>query len=124
MLKSARQSALLLLLLGGQLAMGQSPQYASHAPIRALPKPSDRPLLAGPSHFVSPTGDDTNTGDEQHPWRTVNAAMPKLSPGDTLYLRAGEYFENVYCAVAGTVNKPITIRAYPNELATINGGLP
>jgi hypothetical protein len=72
---------------------------------------------------VSPHGDDAAPGTEERPLRTINAALPRLKPGDTLYLRGGTYFENVYCAVAGTAQAPITIRSYPGEVATIDGGL-
>jgi len=35
--------------------------------------------------------------------------------GDTLYLRAGSYFENIYCALTGTEKSQITIRSYPGD---------
>jgi len=57
-------------------------------------------------------GKDEDPGSKERPWRTINHALKQLQAGDTLYLRAGTYFENVYCAVAGTPAKPITIRAY------------
>jgi hypothetical protein len=47
----------------------------------------------------------------------------QLRPGDTLYLRSGVYYENVYCAVAGTKEALITLRSYPGELAVLDGGL-
>ncbi len=99
-------------------------QFLSHAPQRPLAKLSDRAKAAGPAKFVSPQGDDAGDGSEAKPWRSINHALPLLSAGDTLYLRGGSYFENVYCAIAGTEDKPITIRSYPGELATIDGGLP
>jgi len=50
--------------------------------------------------------------------------MLQVVAGDTLYLRGGSYFENIYCAIKGAADKPITIRSYPGELAVIDGGLP
>lgn len=79
----------------------------------------------GPNYFVdAEQGHDENAGSQDAPWKTINHALRKLNAGDTLYLRAGTYFENVYCAVAGTKNKPITIRAYPDERVVIDGGIP
>jgi hypothetical protein len=99
-------------------------KYRSHPPLRSTPPPSQRPLGPGPKLFVDPgRGDDKNDGSEKMPWRSVNAALKKLKPGDTLCLRGGTYFENIYCAVAGTKDAPITIRSYPGEQAVIDGGL-
>lgn len=105
--------------------MQASEQFASHPPLRPLPQPNaGRPMGDGPARFVSPQGDDANDGSREKPWRTINHALRQLNPGDTLNLRGGTYFENVYCAVAGTKDKPITIRSYPGELATIDGSIP
>lgn len=100
-------------------------EFVSHPPLRTLAEPSKRAKAEGPAKFVdSAKGDDASDGSEGKPWRTINHALPLLVPGDTLYLRGGSYFENVYCAIAGTPEKPITLRSYPGELATIDGGLP
>jgi hypothetical protein len=100
-------------------------EYASHPPIRPPAQPSARPKADGPARFVDPAqGDDAADGSEGRPWRTINHALPELNAGDTLYLRGGPYYENVYCAVAGENEKPITVRSYPGELAVIDGGFP
>jgi len=97
----------------------------SHPPTRPAVPASDSPRGNGPVLFVDTSrGDDANDGSESKPWKTINHALPHLAPGDTLCLREGVYFENVYCAVAGTREKPITIRAYPGERAIIDGGIP
>lgn len=104
--------------------MALAAEFRSHPPIRPLPEPSQRPLAGGPAFFVDPArGDDTSDGSKAKPWKTIAHALPKLSAGDTLVLRGGTYFENVYCAVAGTKEKPITIRSHPGELAIVDGGL-
>jgi len=96
----------------------------SHAPLRKLPPIVNRPMSDGPAYFVDPeAGSDGNPGSAERPWSTINHALKQLQAGDTLYLRAGSYFENVYCAVAGTPEKPITIRAYPGERVVIEGGM-
>src|SRR6185503_19315564 len=96
----------------------------SHPPVRPLPAPSQRPMDKGPSRFVEATrGKDSNEGSEKAPWKTINHAMAQLKAGDTLYLRGGIYHENVYCAVEGKPDAPITIRSYTGERAIIDGGV-
>jgi len=80
---------------------------------------------SGPAFFVDgKQGDDANSGSFEQPWRTINHAVTKLQPGDTLYLREGVFHERVMCRQSGKSGKPITIRSYPKELAIIDGGLP
>lgn len=57
------------------------------------------------------------------PWRTINHGLKFLEPGDTLYLRGGTYYENVYISLAGTAEAPVTVRSYPGELVVIDGGI-
>ena len=68
-------------------------------------------------------GKDEAAGSEQAPWRTINHALKQLTAGDTLYLRGGIFREQVYCAVAGKPDAPLTIRAYPGERVILDGGL-
>lgn len=103
--------------------MAAAREFQSHRPIRPLPQPSERPLAQGPGYFVAPDGDDTAAGTQDKPWKSINASLPKLQSGDTLYLRAGSYYEQVYCAIVGTPDKPITLRSYPGEVAVIDGGM-
>lgn len=100
-------------------------QILSHPPLRPAPTPSKRPLQESEGvYFVDPVnGNDSASGEQNSPWKTINHALAALQPGDVLYLRGGKYFENIYCAVAGTPEQPIVIRSYPGELAVINGGL-
>ena len=106
------------------LARCSAAEFASHPPLRPLPALAERPLSAGPAFFVDPLrGDDKARGDEQAPWKSINHALSRLSAGETLYLRGGVYREQVYCAVAGRPEAPITIRSYPGERAIIDGGI-
>jgi hypothetical protein len=91
--------------------------------MRPLPAAANRPLGQGPSFFVDPAGgDDGNKGTRQKPWKTISHALEQLRPGDTLYLRGGRYYEAVEVSLSGTAQKPITIRAWPGELAILDGG--
>lgn len=106
----------------GMRLPGAEEEIRSHQPLRPLPKPTDRPMSNGPAFFVdSKKGWDENAGTKEKPWKTIAHALQQIGAGDTLYLRGGTYYERVYCSVAGTANKPITLRSYPNELAVIDG---
>ena len=95
----------------------------SHPPLHEIPAPSDRPLPAENVVFVdSGRGDNAKPGTKDAPWKTISHALTKLKAGDTLAIRGGTYFENLYCAVAGTPDRPITIRAYPGEQVILDGG--
>lgn len=114
--------SILLLTLTATLCQAQS--YPSHPPLRPLPAPAKRVVATGPALYVDPArGDDKNDGSEAKPFKSINHALLLLKAGDTLYLRGGVYYENVYCAVAGKKDAPITIRSYSGEQAIIDGGL-
>jgi hypothetical protein len=98
-------------------------EFLSHPAMRTLPRPSDRPPADGPALYVDPQrGDDEKSGTQQQPWRTLAHAVTQLKPGDTLYLRGGVYYEAVVLKKSGTKEMPITIRAYPGELAVLDAG--
>ena len=97
--------------------------YLSHAPLRSLPPIAARPAAAGSARYVDANrGDDSTEGSEKSPWKSIRHALTQLAPGDTLYLRGGVFYENVSCSLAGTAEKPITIRSAPGERAIIDGG--
>lgn len=85
-------------------------------------------LLAGHAHagghFVATNGNDSQSGTISSPWRGVKIAISRLVPGDTLYVRAGQYFESVDATVSGTAASPIVVRAYPGEQAILDSGFP
>lgn len=121
---SPRLSSLIAILLFARIASAAD-GFLSHPPQRPLPPLTKRPLATGKAFFVDvKKGNDTAVGAEATPWRTVNHALKRLQPGDTLYLRGGIYHENVYCAVAGRKDAPITIRGYPGERVIVDGGMP
>ncbi|MFT5467960.1 MAG: hypothetical protein ACI8UO_003068 [Verrucomicrobiales bacterium] len=95
--------------------------YASHPPLRPLFFPSDQALGDGPHFFVSPEGDNASSGEESAPWQTIDFALTRIGPGDTLILREGVYRENVRISLTGKHNAEITIRSFPGEHAIIDG---
>lgn len=96
-------------------------EVVSHPPLRKTPAVANRPLENGVVYFVnSAQGDDAADGSKENPWKTIQRAADSLKAGDTLVLRGGVYYENVSLSLKGTPEKPITIRAYPGESATID----
>lgn len=96
-----------------------------HPPARPLPVAGNRPAPKGLAYFVDPAGgDDQQDGSRERPWKTIGRGLRALKPGDTLLLRGGTYYEPLEVALAGTADRPITLRSCPGELAILDGGLP
>ena len=73
--------------------------------------------------YVSPTGNDSNSGSMASPWLTVQKAANTLVAGQTALLRGGTYRERgIRFAHSGTATAGIALRAYPGETPTIDGG--
>ena len=113
-----------LMLLTAVLACASVLGHSSHPPLHEIPEPSQRPVAEGATFFVDgEQGDDAADGTESAPWRTIQHALDRLTAGETLLIRGGRYFENLYCAMAGAADKPITVRGYPGETVILDGGL-
>lgn len=105
--------------------MLQGPVFLSHPPLHRAVFSKDMPKVLAQAYYVDPVeGNDSASGNEQHPWRTIQESLEKLRPGDTLFLREGIYFENVYCCIVGTEEAPITICGYPGETVIVDAGIP
>jgi hypothetical protein len=103
---------------------GSEVEYRSHPPIRPLPARGARPQDNGRALFVDAArGHDDHDGSEARPWQSLGRAAKHLQPGDTLYLGGGTYYERVVLTASGSVDRPITIRSVPGELAVLDGGL-
>ena len=94
---------------------------ATHPPMRPLPTSIERPPVAGPKYFVEPVlGDDKSLGTYRNPWKTLAHALRQLKPGDTLYLRAGTYYEKPFLSRSGTPEAPITILSLTGNGAAVS----
>ncbi|MBI3958828.1 MAG: right-handed parallel beta-helix repeat-containing protein [Chloroflexi bacterium] len=82
---------------------------------------ADRAAAAEQTYYVAPDGDDTNPGTLEQPWRTIQHAVDRLLPGDTVYIRAGSYHEHVVITRSGSPGAFITLAAYAGETATVDG---
>ena len=69
--------------------------------------------------YLSPHGNDAQPGSEPHPWRTLQHAVTMVQPGDTLFLQAGSYPEDVHLSASGERNHPITIAGAPGKQVTL-----
>lgn len=78
---------------------------------------------ASRTHFVSTAGSDSGPGTETEPWRTLGHALTELEPGETLFVRGGEYVEDIRnpSIRQGRADARIRVAAYPGERPVIRG---
>jgi parallel beta-helix repeat protein len=102
---------------GGQLSSGSAPV--------APPNPFPPPLAAsrGPTHFVSPSGADTNPGSRRRPWRTIQKAASALRPGESAIVLPGTYVASITLARSGSRSRPITLRGTGGARPVVVGRL-
>ncbi len=72
-------------------------------------------------YYVATSGADNNPGTFEHPFRTIQHAVDRLVPGDTVLIRGGTYREQVSLTASGTPDHPITIAGYGDEYPVIKG---
>jgi len=79
-------------------------------------------------YFISPTGDDANSGTLKRPFATLQRAQQAVRQkrGD-VFLRGGTYYLSsplVFTAQdSGTKDAPVVFQSYRNEKAVISGGI-
>jgi parallel beta-helix repeat protein len=71
------------------------------------------------TYYTATAGNDSNAGTEQQPFRTVKRGVSVLKTGDTLYIRAGTYNEQLsegsFTASGSSWTSPITVSSFPGE---------
>src|SRR6266404_7612263 len=82
------------------------------------------------THYISPTGSDTNSGVIDAPWRHLQKAFDTLTAGQEACLRAGTYepagtfntrsYRQTFSRM-GEPGNPIVIQNYPGETAIVLG---
>jgi len=77
---------------------------------------------AAATYFVATNGDDSNPGTEVKPWKTLSKSSACANPGDTVRIKAGEYYVGSQWSVtkSGTAEKPITYQGYGGEVRITN----
>ena len=75
------------------------------------------------AHYVATTGSDAAEGTASAPWRTIAHALTQLAPGETLYVRGGEYREDIQnpSIRVGRPDARIRVKAYPGERPVLRG---
>ena len=63
------------------------------------------------TYFVSPTGDDSNPGTEQMPFKSIQKAVDSSVEGDSIKLGSGNYSEKVTISKSGTSSAAISIES-------------
>lgn len=74
------------------------------------------------TYYVSLSGSDSNPGTQSQPFKTFAKAVTPLKPGDTLYIRAGTWTQQLDLMKnnkSGTSSAYIKIAGYPGEKVTI-----
>lgn len=76
------------------------------------------------TRYASPTGSDSGgRGTLQSPYRTVQALVDSLQPGETGCLEGGVYREDVSIHRGGTRGRRITLTSAPGARAVVQGVL-
>ena len=72
-------------------------------------------------YWVSPSGSDTEPGNKEKPFRTVQKAADVMRPGDTCTVRGGTYREAVAIRHSGANGKQIRFVAAEGERVIFDG---
>lgn len=79
------------------------------------------------TYYVATDGNDSNPGSKAQPWKTIQKAADTMQAGDTVYIKAGTYVEEVTPKNSGSEANWITYQAYPGDEVIIespNNGTP
>ncbi len=73
-------------------------------------------------YYVKTNGNDLYPGKSiEYAWQTIQKAGSTIIAGDTVYILAGNYNENVVVSNSGTAASNIILTVYTNDV-TVNGG--
>ncbi len=107
------------------LVLGCSKNSSEPAPPAPPPPPTVPPVPLPKAYYVSASGDDSNPGTKEKPFRTIDKVNTiNLEPGESILFEGGSTFSGTLILDSsdnGSVSKPVTISSYGNGNATING---
>lgn len=73
-------------------------------------------------YYVAPTGDDSNIGTLEAPWKTIQKAADTLVAGETVFVRGGVYKEFVTIKNSGSKEGGyISYKAFSGEKPVLDG---
>jgi parallel beta-helix repeat protein len=78
-------------------------------------------VASAATYYVATTGNDTNPGTLDRPWRKIGKAASTMGAGDSVLVRGGVYLESVNPAQSGTESDPITYACYDTESVFVDG---
>ena len=82
-------------------------------------------ILLGTDYYVSPIGNNNNSGTLAHPFKTIQKAADIVEAGDVVNIMGGAYHEQVYLDnVDGSEGMPIIFRSYDGERVVMDGTKP
>ena len=76
------------------------------------------------NYYVATNGSDSNSGTINNPWRNISKAVSVLQAGDTVFIRAGTYFDWVNLGEGNSGNATngyITYSGYQDEHVILDG---
>lgn len=76
------------------------------------------------SYYVSPDGDDNNSGSRNKPFQTIAKATSMMVAGDECVLMEGVYHETLRTTCDGTAELPITFKNYRDDKVVIDATEP
>jgi hypothetical protein len=75
----------------------------------------------GSEYYVSTVGSDQNAGNFSSPWGSIQYAVDRASPGDTIRVRGGSYNEAIVFSRSGSSAGYITLKNYGAETPVMDG---
>lgn len=110
---AAAVMTLMALFTGGPTPAVGAAQEATAATAAAV-------ASSGNVYWVAPNGSNTAAGTQNAPWQDLRAAIERLAPGDTLYVKPGTYGSQ-FAAIRpnlpkGTAARPITVQAVNDQV--------
>ncbi len=62
-----------------------------------------------------PDANDNNPGTESSPFLSIQSALTRVTPGEAVYIKAGQYPGPINIHTSGTLGAPITVQAAPGH---------
>ncbi len=80
-------------------------------------------LLYSETYYVSPEGNNDNTGSIDSPFASLQKGHDMMQAGDTLILRGGTYYptDRINFTKDGSADSYYVVRSFPGELPVIDG---
>ncbi|MBN1414976.1 MAG: right-handed parallel beta-helix repeat-containing protein [Bacteroidales bacterium] len=81
-------------------------------------------MLSAQNYYVDKnhaSADDSNPGTIDLPWKSIGHAAETAVAGDQVFIRAGNYNENIYFDNNGSAEAPIVFSAYAGEKPIVDG---